>query len=46
MHAEREPWLPLREAFPDLPRPLWRLTVAVVSVVAALLFVLLMLLMF
>ncbi len=42
VHAEREPWLPLREAYPELPRPLHNVTVAVVTVVAVLLTVLLL----
>jgi hypothetical protein len=39
-HVERAPWLPLREAYPELPNPLWVATVAVLSMMAILALVL------
>lgn len=44
LHTERDPWLPLQDVYPDLPGPLWNVTVAVVSVVAALVFLVLVVL--
>jgi hypothetical protein len=42
VYSEREPWLPLQEFYPDLPRPLKKMATAVlVLVIASIAFIML-----